>query len=83
MPNALTLAIQYHPIFWGSEVSIRHDPGYGIAALMPHAALAPHMRPSVPPGWRGVGADSVFVGTHFCADNGALLGLQTAIPQRC
>jgi hypothetical protein len=31
MPNALTLAIQDHPIFRGPEVSIRHDPGYGIA----------------------------------------------------
>ena len=41
------------------------------------------MRPSVPSGWRGVGADSVFVGTRFCADNGTLLRVQTAIPQRC
>jgi hypothetical protein len=30
MPNALALAIQDHPMFRGPEVSIRHDPGYGI-----------------------------------------------------
>src|SRR6266704_5791805 len=40
------------------------------------------MRPSVPSGWRGTGADSVFVGTRFCTNDGTLLGLQTAIPQR-
>jgi hypothetical protein len=31
MPNALTLAIQDHPIFRGPGVSIRHDPEFGIA----------------------------------------------------
>jgi hypothetical protein len=35
MPNALALAIQDYPIFRGPEVSIRHDPGYGIVQ---HAA---------------------------------------------
>src|ERR1039458_8930212 len=40
------------------------------------------MRPSVPSSWRGTGADSIFVGTCFCTNDGTLLGLQTAIPQR-
>ena len=39
MPNALALAIQDHPIFRGPEVSIRHDPGYGLAAQVMVAEL--------------------------------------------
>ena len=72
MPNALTLAIQYHPIFWGSEVSIRHDPGYGIATIMPHAALPPDLRQAVPEGRRRSRTDQVSVGALFYPDNRAL-----------
>lgn len=82
MPNPLTLEIKDHSIFRGAEVSMRHDPAFGIAPVMPHAALASDMRPSVPSGWRGTGTDSVFVGTRFCTNDGTLPGLQAAIPQR-
>jgi hypothetical protein len=46
MPNALALAIQDHPLFRGPEVSIRHNPEFGIAAC------PPHLRPPLPSGRR-------------------------------
>ena len=74
MPNPLTLEIKDHSIFRGAEVSMRHDPAFGIAALMPHAALAPHLRETVPQGGRGPRADPTAAGPRLNPDHGALPG---------
>jgi hypothetical protein len=34
------------------DQAIRHDPAFGIATLMPHAALPPQLRTDVPRGRR-------------------------------
>jgi hypothetical protein len=41
MPHPITLAILDHPRLRGPEILIRHDPAFGIATIMPHAALSP------------------------------------------
>jgi hypothetical protein len=82
MPNSLTLAIQDYPIFRESEVSIRHDPAFGIAPVMPNAALPEDLRPSLSSGGRRVGANPVPIVTCLCANNRAIPRMQTALPQR-
>jgi hypothetical protein len=77
MPRPITLVSLDHPRLRGPEISIRHYPEFGIASVMPHAALAPHLRPPLPLRGRRVGANPVPSGACFHPDDGTLPGLQT------
>lgn len=54
------------------DQAIRHNPGFGIAPLMPHAALPADLREVVQGRWRGVGADPVTPGPRIGADDRAV-----------
>ena len=40
MPRPITLVSLDHPRLRGPEISIRHYQAFGIATIMPHAALS-------------------------------------------
>jgi predicted trehalose synthase len=54
--------------------SIRHDPAFGIATVMPHAALAPNVREDVPGRRRRIGADPVATGPRIVQTTERYLG---------
>jgi hypothetical protein len=60
----------------------RHDPGFGIAALMPHAALAEVMRTPVPRGGRRVGTGSICWGMPRFRQQNDTLGANSASTKR-
>jgi hypothetical protein len=52
MPNHPHRAIREPRAKRASSPAIRHNPAFGITAIMPHAALEEHMRETVPCRWR-------------------------------
>jgi hypothetical protein len=53
------------------KLSIRHDPGFGIAALMPHAALAQDLCAALPDRRGRARTDPVPSWTRLDSDHGA------------
>jgi hypothetical protein len=62
--------------------AVRHNPVFGIAARMPHAAFAQHLRPPVPRLWRRTGTDPVSAWPRLCANDGTVYREQAKTARR-
>src|SRR6266567_5055459 len=80
MPNRLASDDPGPTNIVGTEISTRHDPAFGIAPIMPHAALAPNLREAVSCQRRRAGADSVPSRPRLSSDYRALSRLQAESP---
>ena len=82
MPNSLERHLDGVRAKSRRATRTRHNPAFGITAIMPHAALAAHLRSLVPRRrWR-TGADPVSTWARFGGNDGAISGVQTTASKR-